>query len=102
MMDGSPERNADVQIRKGNDWLKLDVRRVLYPKSSDVDIAVLETTFPVSQPYSVQVESGKANMTFGQPVWFLGYPFSGRSRDEISERGGDNRPVHKKRNSLGD
>jgi hypothetical protein len=40
-----------------------------------VDIAILETTFSATQPFSIEVENDKAALTFCQPVWFLGYPF---------------------------
>jgi hypothetical protein len=52
-----------------------------------VDIAVMGTNERVSNPYEIPVFSGDEGPTFGQTVWFLGYPLE----DGLSSRakGGD-------------
>ena len=78
VVKGVSEQNpTNVQIRQGSEWRMLPIKRVIYPSSADVDIAILETSTPPTQPFSVETmsEADKATVVFGQPVWFLGYPF---------------------------
>ena len=79
VLEGVPvDHPKNLEIRQGTEWKKLPVTRILYPSSPDVDIAIVETTIPATQPYSIEPMGGGKDggiLTFGQPVWFLGYPF---------------------------
>lgn len=70
---GLPEIKAIIQVMKSanGQWENYATIRTLYPPSKDADIAVFETDEKISRPYEVGTAG---SMTFGQQVWFLGYP----------------------------
>ena len=75
LISGLPETNANIGVRRAGTWEVLRTVRTLVPASPDVDIAVFETDWPVSERFGVQVEGLRGGVTMGQPVWFLGYPW---------------------------
>jgi len=75
MVEGLPITKAKLQMWKENGWQDLPTVRTFFPKSNDVDIAVLETDEKIAQPYQVTTDDSSGGVTFGQQVWFLGYPF---------------------------
>jgi hypothetical protein len=74
MVAGLPETKATIQVWRAGSWADYPTVRILFPPSSDADIAVLETDEKISQPYTV---GAVGSTTFGQQVWFLGYPQGG-------------------------
>jgi hypothetical protein len=76
---GLPKTNATVQVLRSDRWEDLRTVKTLFPISDDVDIAVLETDEKVSQPFQIK-STEKGGVTFGQQVWFLGYPWGIRTR----------------------
>ena len=62
---GLPDTNATIKWRKSGSWFDLKTVRTIYPSSSDVDIAIFEIT--------LSAKSG--NLTMGQQVYFLGFPW---------------------------
>ena len=70
--------NPEIKVWISNEWTILRPKRILTPPS-DADIAVLDTGFSAEKPYAIipeQYNSGPNDgPTFGQQVWFLGYPF---------------------------
>jgi hypothetical protein len=74
---GLPTTGATIQIRKSDKWTNFKTVRTLFPASGDVDIAVLETDQMVAQPFQIAPPNAAAGEgpTFGQPVWFIGYPW---------------------------
>ena len=72
-----PEKNAIIQVRKGNSWEDLHTVKTLFPPSSEADIAVLKTDENVVHPFSVPTMGQGDSVTMGQQVWFLGFPFEG-------------------------
>jgi hypothetical protein len=72
---GLPTENATIQIWQQGQWKDYHTLKTLYPSSNDADIAVLETSEKVKTPYGITPVAPDDGATFGQPVWFLGYPF---------------------------
>ena len=50
VLAGAPTCRATIQILAGDQWTDFKTKRTLFPPSSDVDIAVLETEERVSKP----------------------------------------------------
>jgi S1-C subfamily serine protease len=71
---GVPMQNATIQEWRDGEWKDYRTVKTIYPSSSDVDIAIFETTETVDKPFSISAYSD-TGATFGQQVWFLGYPF---------------------------
>ena len=87
MVTGVPATGATIQVRTSGVWGNYKITKIVFPKSADVDIAVMGTGETVAQPYAIAVASGDEGPTFGQTVWFLGYPLEdGLS---IRTKGGD-------------
>jgi S1-C subfamily serine protease len=70
-----PTTGATLQVWQKGQWADYKTIRTLFPKSSDVDIAVLETEEKASKPYEITSDDASGGPTFGQQVWFLGYPY---------------------------
>jgi S1-C subfamily serine protease len=81
VVEGVPATDAELEVRRSqaDAWTDYHTMRTLYPSSADVDIAVFETGETVPQPYTItpggRNDSDHDGMTFGQVVWFIGYPF---------------------------
>ncbi len=75
VVKGLPNEGGVIQIWRSDKWEDYKTLRTLYPPSDKVDIAVLETNEKADKPYEIRPQEGQEGMTFGQPVWFLGYPF---------------------------
>jgi S1-C subfamily serine protease len=75
-----PTSNGVLQIWRNDQWKDYKTVKTIFPSSSDVDIAVLETDEKVAQPYGITSGDPKSGVTLGQQVWFLGYPFGISSR----------------------
>lgn len=75
VLAGQPADKATIQVRRNGEWLSLPPSKILYPKSDEVDIAVLKTDGAVSKPFGIVPAAGTGGATMGQQVWFLGYPF---------------------------
>jgi hypothetical protein len=71
---GLPPSNATIKVWRADKWEDLKTVKTFFPPSQDADIAVLETEERVSQPYEIQPAT-TGGATFGQQVWFLGYPY---------------------------
>jgi hypothetical protein len=69
-----PDKKALIHVWHDNKWVDLKPVKILFPTSVEVDIAVLETEQKVSKAYEIQPSSGTEAATFGQQIWFLGYP----------------------------
>jgi S1-C subfamily serine protease len=80
VVNGLPMRDAHIQVMKSGGWQDYHIARVLFPESNDVDIAVLETDEKLAKPYEVAVVSGTEGPTFGQQLWFIGYPWGLHTR----------------------
>jgi len=63
-----------IHVRQQQQWTDLKIVKKILPSSDQVDIAVLQTEEMVSKPYEI-TWSDKGSVTFGQQVWFLGYPY---------------------------
>lgn len=85
MVEGMPTSKATFHVWKENRWQDLTTVRTLFPKSSDVDIAVLQTDEKIAQPYQITADDTGGGVTFGQQVWFLGYPFRLMTRGPSGE-----------------
>ena len=73
---GLPETNAALQVMRYDKWTDYRTIRTLFPKSPSVDIAVFETGEAADTPYYVApADKGIGGATFGQNVWFLGFPY---------------------------
>lgn len=72
---GLSQGRATVQIWESDKWYDVQITKTIYPASADVDIAVLETQERAANPFSIAPWGGDGGPTFGQQVWFLGYPF---------------------------
>lgn len=77
IVQGIPKSNATLKVWNLNKWEDLHITDVIYPKSEQVDIAILKTEEKISAPYEI---TASGETTFGQVVWFLGYPFYLRTR----------------------
>ena len=80
VVSGLAESNATIQMRRGDRWKEVHTVKTLFPTSSDVDIAVFETSEWIKQPFQVAAMGGKEGPTFGQQVWFLGSPWGIHTR----------------------
>jgi hypothetical protein len=75
LVAGVPEIKATIQVWE-QAWKDYHTVRTIFPSSPDVDIAIFETEERISQPYTIKPESAETGgTTFGQQVWFLGYPW---------------------------
>jgi len=74
MVAGLPVVDAIIHVWRDNKWDDLKTVKTMFPLSNDADIAVLETQEKVEQPFAIQPATGTEGPTFGQQVWFLGYP----------------------------
>jgi Trypsin-like peptidase domain len=75
VVNAMPVLDAEIEVSHSGSWNKYHIARVFFPPSHDVDIAVLETNETISKPYDITIASGSEGPTFGQQVWFLGYPW---------------------------
>lgn len=66
---------TDLQVWHLDRWTSYHIVKTLFPASPAVDIAVLETDERIPTPYSIAIAGEGDRTTFGQQVWFLGYPF---------------------------
>ena len=75
VVNALPTCNAQVQVWFDNQWKSLAYNRVLIP-DSDADVAVLEAEWKPPKPFLIPPtqDGGTDGPTFGQQVWFLGYP----------------------------
>jgi hypothetical protein len=80
VVTGLPVTGATIQVWQTDKWADYKTIKTLFPSSDDVDIAVLETLKKVAKPYGITPAQGNEGGTFGQAVWFLGYPFGLGSR----------------------
>jgi hypothetical protein len=100
VVSGVPEINAIIQVRRADKWEDYRTLRTLYPASSDVDIAVFETDEKLSQPFKITPMGETNGVTFGQELWFIGYPFGLGSL--MNGDKGNSSPIYEKRNHVGD
>jgi S1-C subfamily serine protease len=77
---GLPAIKATIQVLRSDRWEGVQTVKTLFPLSADADIAVLETDEKVSQPFQITPAGKTEGPTFGQQIWFLGYPWGIRSR----------------------
>jgi hypothetical protein len=80
LVAGLPMSGATLQVWRSNKWEDYHTVKTLFPPSDNVDIAVFETDEKFSEPFQVTATQGKEGGTFGQQVWFLGYPWGMGSR----------------------
>lgn len=75
VVNSLPICNGHVLVWFDGQWKQLAAVRTLFP-DSDADVAVLETEWKSPKPFGVPPMSdlGTDGPTFGQQVWFLGYP----------------------------
>jgi hypothetical protein len=73
VVNGLPQCNAKVHLWLGGKWEDSIAPRVLYP-TSGADVAVFETGWTASRPFPIAMMRNGDGITFGQQVWFLGYP----------------------------
>lgn len=69
-----PVEGGKIQVRQLQQWTDYKIVKKILPSSDQVDIAVLQTEETVSKPYEI-TWSDKDSVTFGQQIWFLGYPY---------------------------
>jgi hypothetical protein len=77
LVAGLPIARATIQVRQAEEWKDLHTVRTLFPVSADADIAVFETKERIAEPFRIPMEGETGGVTFGQQVWFLGFPFEG-------------------------
>jgi S1-C subfamily serine protease len=75
MVEGLPVTKATIGVWQDNTWKSMQTVKTLFPKSDEVDIAVLKLDQKVPTPFSIQPQDDTSGPTMGQPLWFLGYPF---------------------------
>lgn len=75
MVEKLPVNKAVLGVWKDNTWKSLQTIKTLFPKSDQVDIAVLKLDEKLPTPYSIQPMGDTGGVTMGQQLWFLGYPF---------------------------
>lgn len=75
MVAGLPVDSPTIKSSQKGEWVDLHVLKILFPPSDKADIAVLKTGQDVVTPFKVAIVGENEGVTFGQPVWFLGYPF---------------------------
>jgi Trypsin-like peptidase domain len=78
---GLPTEKATLQVWKVDKWEDYPTVRILFPPSEHADIAVFETDETVLQPYTITAAQGSEGGTFGQQLWFLGYPDAWHTRN---------------------
>jgi S1-C subfamily serine protease len=71
---GLPQNGATIQVWRSDKWVDFKTVKTLFPPSTKADIAVFETDQKVPPPFQITGAQGKEGPTFGQQVWFLGYP----------------------------
>jgi len=69
-----PLEGGTIQLRQQQEWKDCRITKKILPLSDSVDIAVLQSEETVSKPYEI-TWSDIGGVTFGQQVWFLGYPY---------------------------
>lgn len=71
-----PTCNGQMQAFLKGRWVPLRVRQILFPESSDADVAVLDIDSKADDEFTISATSrdGSDGPTFGQQLWFLGYP----------------------------
>jgi S1-C subfamily serine protease len=69
-----PLKGGMIQVKQQREWKDFKIVKKILPSSDEVDIAVLQTEETVSKPYEI-TWSDKDSVTFGQQIWFLGYPY---------------------------
>jgi hypothetical protein len=69
---GLPDKGATIQVFSHDVWHDYHTVRTIFPKSNDVDIAVFATGETIARPYGI---GASGDVTWGQNVWFLGYPW---------------------------
>lgn len=74
MVRDLPSEKPLIKFRQGSEWIDLHILKILYPPRGNADIAVLATGEAVARPFQMPVASPSDGVTFGQQVWFLGYP----------------------------
>jgi S1-C subfamily serine protease len=72
LVSGLPQKESSIQVFQMGDWHKLPVN-ILYCKSKDVDIAVLEIQKDISPRF--ELEPDRKSVLVGQDVYFLGFPY---------------------------
>jgi S1-C subfamily serine protease len=73
---GLSTTGVTLQVEQSKKWIDYKTVRTLLPPSDNADIAVLETSKPFSTFAIKPSDDSKGEgPTFGQPVWFLGYPY---------------------------
>jgi S1-C subfamily serine protease len=77
VIEGVAKSDAIIEVRRSDKWEDHLTVRTLYPSSADADIAVFETNETAAQPFEIAPMGipTTAGVTFGQQVWFIGYPF---------------------------
>jgi hypothetical protein len=76
LVAGLPDTYATLQVMRYDSWADYKTLRTLYPKSPAVDIAVFDTGETAATPYYVApAERGGGGATFGENIWFLGFPY---------------------------
>jgi hypothetical protein len=81
VIEGVAKSGAIIEVKHSDKWEDYQTVRTLYPSSADADIAVFETHETAAQPFEIAPMGTPttAGVTFGQQVWFIGYPFGMRS-----------------------
>lgn len=74
MVEGLPTTKTTIDFFQKDGWKTLPTVKMLFPKSDEVDIAVLRLAEPVDKQFGV-VSDGGNGVVLGQPLWFLGYPY---------------------------
>lgn len=74
MVTGLPIDNPTIKVRQGDEWFDLHLQKILFPTSPNADIAIFKSGEDVAQPFNVKVIGDDDSVTFGQQVWFLGFP----------------------------
>ena len=72
---GVPDTNATIQVRVGDKWEDYQTTNTIYPSSPNVDIAIFATKEKRDHPFAIEPMSGSSSVTFGQQLWFIGYPY---------------------------
>lgn len=80
-----PSGSSQIKVWQSGNWVDYSIVKTHLPPSDQVDIAVLETNEKVSQPFQVIPETNAGGVTFGQQVWFLGFPWGLHTSDRKVE-----------------
>jgi hypothetical protein len=75
VLSGQAADSPNIQVRQNGQWVNLKTKKILYPKSDEVDIAVVKTDEDAPKRFGVAMAGKTGGVVFGQQVWFLGYPF---------------------------